>query len=509
VRLYTQAKLKIMKSKSRSLESILFLVVVIGIYSVLMLGKFLHYPPSGLHIWAQSDRASIAFTYYQEGNSFFLPQTFNVHNENGIVGVEFPIVYYFISLLYNIFGYNPFLFRLTTFAISLIGLLYAFKTLRLLRLNLYLSLLIPTILLCSPIYAYYSISFLPDSHALGFFFIGFYFGMKRSTEGDDGTPWLPCFFFTIAALIKITYGLYLVGFLATELFKFNSKDILTKKFGQFAFVGLLCFSSILGWYLYARWVNEHYQSGVFLMGIRPSMGLLDYLSVMKKAISFWGRDFLSIPLLTALLLVIVIVLYRYKSVANFFAVFLIVCALQLVLITYLFATQFIPHDYYFFIFFPFVFVTLATFFQIVPADRTNIDFALCLTVLIVLSLAETRAKIPARHDDFSYYNAGNTDEKILRLPETVYRSVDSVLQNKRVIVVYDFTMNVSLYKLKSFGVPVHYAADKAIILNYLRRTDLEYILFYDSSYVARDIFQPFLGTCVYSHENLTVFKVRR
>ncbi len=52
---------------------------------------------------------------------------FNLSSTDGKAANEFPIVYYFVSLIYSIFGEHEFILRMVNLLISFVGFIALFK----------------------------------------------------------------------------------------------------------------------------------------------------------------------------------------------------------------------------------------------------------------------------------------------------------------------------------------------------------------------------------------------
>ena len=125
----------------------LLLIVVAGVY--------IQYPymnefPSFIHAWSQSDRYAIALGFLNNDLDLFHPETYiynkqfpnwwNYAYENTVTSVDFPFLEYIVAIMMKITGItSPWIFRICTFAIALLGMFFLYKlTLLLLLLNQFL-----------------------------------------------------------------------------------------------------------------------------------------------------------------------------------------------------------------------------------------------------------------------------------------------------------------------------------------------------------------------------------
>lgn len=69
-----------------------FLISVLIIYVLSGIIFALPQRPRGLHLWGQTDRASVARNFYYEDLNILKPRINNVYNGTGITGLEFPAI---------------------------------------------------------------------------------------------------------------------------------------------------------------------------------------------------------------------------------------------------------------------------------------------------------------------------------------------------------------------------------------------------------------------------------
>lgn len=125
--------------------------------------KIIKLPPQSLHAWRQTDCASQALNYYQNGMNFFKPELHSLISDNGSSGYsveEFPIIFYSVAFLYKVFGYNPLLYRLLTFVFFILGVIAYYLMFNLFWKNRLASLFASLLLFTSTTFAFYSINFI-------------------------------------------------------------------------------------------------------------------------------------------------------------------------------------------------------------------------------------------------------------------------------------------------------------------------------------------------------------
>ena len=85
-----------------------------------------------------------------------------------------PLLYYAVSILYRVFGYQEFLYRLLNTIIGFIGLFCVFKLSRYILEDNIPSFIIPIILFTSTVFVFYINTYITDGTALAFALMGLY-----------------------------------------------------------------------------------------------------------------------------------------------------------------------------------------------------------------------------------------------------------------------------------------------------------------------------------------------
>ena len=182
--------------------------------------------PQGIHFIRQTDSLSFLSNYYHFGAGFFEPQVFNLSSTDGKAANEFPIIYYFIYLIYNVFGEHEFLLRTTNLLISFVGFIALFKLIFLIIKDNFYTYFFTFLLLSSTVVLYYANNFLPDPASLSFSILGWYLFLLVVLERKNKRLILLSFlFFTLASLLKITYFIHPISALfALLISRFISKN---------------------------------------------------------------------------------------------------------------------------------------------------------------------------------------------------------------------------------------------------------------------------------------------
>jgi 4-amino-4-deoxy-L-arabinose transferase-like glycosyltransferase len=272
--------------------------------------------PQSVHNWRQCDGASLALSYYQNGMHFFQPQTQGLYSDNFTTGYtapsEIPVLYYFVALLYSIFGYHEVIFRAVNLLLFFLGLFYLFRLGLEATRSVFYSLALVVIIFSAPVLVYYGNNYLPNTVALSFSLIGWYYFYRYYKSEKTKTFMLSVLFFGIAGAMKVTEltgPIIVLGMLLLERFGIFRTGVhahrhLIPKLAALAMI----FAMVGGWILYARSYNNLHGTAQFSTFIFP------YWELDQEAVAFvfhkmrvlWFSDYFYPPtfflLLTGLIL---------------------------------------------------------------------------------------------------------------------------------------------------------------------------------------------------------------
>jgi len=447
--------MKLTKPKWLSPE-LIFLVILITVGLLYNYHKIAFNSPVGIHHWRNCVSAAFPVNYYYGGN-FLTPQTNALLADkmtSDVTVVEFPLIYYVISVFYRIFGINAFWHRMVHVAIGFMGLVYLFKASHYFTSNWFYAGIIPMIIFTSPIYAFYLNNFIPDAAALSLTFGGFYYFMKSSQE-EKFRPWLISMgFFALAGLTKTSsllpyFGLGGVALLDLVLrkrrdsyFQFSAKYIGT-------FIMVLIF--IFGWYFYARIYSDMHKGSVSPIAIRPiwtmdKKTILDTLAGMKGWFVpgfYHAKYFLYISLA-----VLVATIVWIRKANPFLARWNLLIFFGSVAFTLFFFIDMRQHDYYQMNNL-FLLVTLyLTFFSIVakalPGVYNSIWSKGVVTVLVFLLFLHCNDRMDFRNSERDwFYVASSKTIEMWDIED--YLEEIGVDRTSKVYCTPDRSINISLY----------------------------------------------------------------
>ncbi len=450
--------------KKHFLFAIVFFVFVLIIFGYI---DKINSPPESTHLWRQSDCASLALNFYQEGMNFFKPEIHNQQAENKTSGYavsECPFLYYTVALSYKIFGYNHYVYRVfwTLLLILGFGALYRFFSL-ILKSN-FIAFLGSLVLITSPVIIFYGNSYLPDVPALVFCLTGWMFFAKYLKNNRKIYLYFVALFFMLGGLLKITALISffsLSGILFLEILNVNIRKNIKYDFKEklsAILPFLIAFVIILGWYIWAWNFSKTYDTTYFSMRTCPiwgdvcSCGGFNHSDVFEQIKNIWLPHLLNKPMQIFLLLCLVFILFNIKYADRlllFLTSFIFLGSLSFFLIWFV---AFHDHDYYFinvYILPVFVFVTG---FDIIRNKYQKIYKSIYLkiifAVLVLFSLHYTTDKQKLR-----YYGWMNYEKIKFEDIKNVSYLIDDLKINREdlIISIPDRTPNYSLYLLNRKG----------------------------------------------------------
>ncbi len=350
-----------------------------------------------IHAWAQADRLSVAFQFYENGFHFFKPQSFSVLPIDQVVGIELPLQSYLTALLALLFGKAqiPLLYKLITLSLWFVALLSLCRLIFDFSKNMWLSLLPLLFAFCSPLLMYYSFNYLPDIAGFSLLVIGFcqavYFAEKEESKLKKAllALWIGVF----AALTKLLVSFYLpflVVFLLHAMYRKGGlhwkKHVAVLLAHAAAGMG-----SILGYYFYIKYLQKAYDSYIFLSKANPLSGswgeIKSYL--LDQVLAEWQFDYLSLPGYGLALLCLAGAFaggFFFRKKAGKYALLALGFLLGGLAGIYLMGNQLIAHDYYLInILFPILMFALAA--AAIIWGKVWAKITIKLNVFLLLALA--------------------------------------------------------------------------------------------------------------------------
>lgn len=462
------------------------LVVLVCVALYLQFPKYIEFRPIADHTWAQCDRASVARNYAQESMNFFLPRVHYTAGKTGISGLEFPIINYSAAILYKIFGFHERYYRLIMLLLVFSGLFAIFKLCDLYLNDIFLSVFVCLAWYLSPLLVCYTPNFIPDAGSLGLILVAWY-GFFKSTKSPSGKFQLIFLCAGLfASLIKLTALISVISILSVSVLnlllpenkKFYSMKLSLKYI-------LYCFTIIgftYSWYTYASYLNDKYESWIFLMKSNPPQSYHELIFNLKYIWSRFHNIYFSVGFYIMFLISLVVTVVKFRKVNPLLFIILLHLYLGSFAFLVLMNRQFIYHEYYFISLLP------VFFFQILVASdilrKTELRLVskwriatLFFVVITVSNAISARKFLKGRFSESGAVNSGTDSYLVYHGIEPYLRKL-GIRPEQEVLSYFDQSPNVTLYFLNQKGWTIPFGKNESshkAILN----IKADYIIFND------------------------------
>jgi 4-amino-4-deoxy-L-arabinose transferase-like glycosyltransferase len=514
---------------------IFFSIILLVISLIYGYKNILSFRPYSCHQWRQTDCLSLTMNYYKENRNFFEPAIHSVGTKDGKTISEFPIIYFFVTQLWKIFGYHEYIFRLLVLFIVLIGLFCLFKLIEVLLSNSFYAAFVTLFLFSSPVLAFFSISFLADAPAFGIVLIACYFYWKSYTKKKKIWFYLSLLFFLLSGLIKISSLLIFIALfiihIYTVLFSSKNKVWFHNIFNLIPYIAVLII--IFAWYTYAANYNRKNLSGIFLQGILP---IWDVNALSRKQIwtSFHNNvlpSFFNELALYCEIFICLLLLIFYKKVNKFllFTNFLVLTGGILYFI--LFYQVFNGHEYYMINLLIFIPLPVITILEMIKREypkifESNILKIVSVAGLIILIYIATiytrmeydtndifvRSNVIVKKSKINYWKWYHWQYTCHYKPyETItpYLRSLGLKRTDRVYCLPDESINITLYLMDQKGFTAFGGNNMSFKqkMEYCLNNGVKFLIL-DSAIQQKDYFQPYIHNKIGSYKNIYIYKLK-
>lgn len=428
--------------------------------------RFLSHPVDGMHFIRQTDGMAFMMGYWQFDVPFVEPRVYNLLGKEGQAAAEFPLFYFLSAKIAGATGPQAWTLRIWYLLAALAGWFGTFRLSKGLGLSTSWSLGVAFIGLSGLVYVYYIFGMVPDLLALGLSMIAWVF-VLNAWKKERFAPLIGAgIFFSLAALLKITFLIHPFALTLGFLLFFPSNDYIglkSKRQWSLRFILLSLMPLLLAavWVSYVRQYNQASGNWYFLSQATPiwKMSGEQIAATWNYMLDYWWGSYFHPNVWFIWLLVFAFNVYTYRKVPGFWNrlhwVFLAGCLSYLLL----FFRQFQDHDYYFilcysyfiFMFLGFVIHLKALYPRIYESAWSS------LAVLLIIFAA-------FRLDASKYYGRVEGPDLFADSVEPVrdfYQTLDSLQIDNQApfIVIGDVTHNGSLLYLRRQGFAIHNASD--------------------------------------------------
>jgi MFS family permease len=472
--------------------------------------EILHNRPDSFHTWRQTDCTSLALNYHQLDMPFFQPRLHNLAGNEGRSIGEFPIVYFMVGKLYDIFGPHEFIFRLVSFLIFFIGLFYLFKLGMVLFESVFYSLALVVVAFSSPLIAFYAISFIPDVHALSLSYIAWYYVALYIRKKQLYNFVLAMLIFALAGILKITALMSLcviICVLAFEIvFVKKEKRLLSSEHNAVFLWSLFPFVVFFVWLSYAHYYQKINSNGYFSLDWDP-FWLEDAQTrkyIWNRLTKNWGwwPDFYRQNIMLAAAVGLILL---FKQGVSYFwraGVFAYVCGVSLFIAMYFSALN--HHDYYMInllsiVPFIYIFIFLALKGSFL---YKNILFRAVLAVFLFSGVWHAAQRI-----EFRFSLELNEEIRPFYSMDEAYLNSIGILPHTRILYDGDNMYNGVLYLINRFGWSRAYEKfDHPELLGQYIEKGAEYLLVVGEERALKDVYKDLRLLDVFQ-ERIYIYKL--
>jgi 4-amino-4-deoxy-L-arabinose transferase-like glycosyltransferase len=338
----------------RKYPTILFLSILFIFFFLLNFYHILFLPPQGLHFIRQTDSLSFVLNYISNGYNFFEPQVYNLKSLNGRAASEFPILYYLTALLYYVIGEKEYILRSITLLITTCGFVFLYKMIKDMLNDLFYTIVITFLLISSTTLLFYTNNFLPDTSALGFTLIAWYYFYRFLKHPDNYNYAISSFLlFTIGALLKAVYIINpTAAILSLLIFSFKKHGFTSKIIHDnwkcvLFFIGSV--TVVASWYYYVSYYNDINRDSYFLISTHPISwhSKNEAIQLFSFILDYWKTQYYYATT-WHLFIVLILTGFIFIKYSNFnIIVPSILLTIGGLIYIMLFFIQFRDHDYYF------------------------------------------------------------------------------------------------------------------------------------------------------------------
>jgi len=495
-------------AKNRFYNFLTFTILFLGVCFYYNIHQTISYAPTSVHNWRQADCASIALNYYQDGMEFS-NQQFHIQGvDKGRKLTECPILYYFIAILYHVFGPQDWVFRGVNLFILFIGL-YSLSRITFLLLNdLLISITLPLLIFSSPLLAYYGSNFLPNAPAFGFAMTGSLFILKYITLKKTKNFYLGIIFFTLAGLIKLTAVIPLIAIFILFLFELfglqpkNQNKIFTNK--NNILIGFcIFFILVLGW---ALGTNDRGP----LIPIWELEG--DFINKTFTFIREVSLPSMFSPVLNYTVLILgLITLFLPKKLGYRIYLFNLLILFGVIIVFFMIFKPLFIHDYYFIEFIILPLTIILTVFHLIknqyPFIFTKPVFKLSWVLVLLLNIGYAKSELNKKYDfqgkEYGTYSPVQVNAKEIRL----FLKENGIAYPDAVISAPDWSPNATLYIMNLIGwseFSSPYTPIQPKKIENLGKCCAKYLIIQDKKYLEREDLKQFFKYPIANYKN-TIF----
>jgi len=474
--------------------------------------------PQSMHFWRQTDCLSFVENFMMENRGLFNPALNYIGTRgDGQVASDFPLIYYFVGKLWNLFGQHEWIYRLLVFVLFSTAISIFFNSLRRMLNDNIWAVYISLLLFTSPVIAYYSCNFLINIPAFSLGLIGlscFYLFYK---SGKSYLLWLSCLAYLLGGLIKIpaliTFVILCFIYLTevVGLIKYKNEGKIFNKLDVLPI--LMVIVPILLWLIYINHYNKG-NEGIFLVGIYPiwELNTEQIKNIINVFFEFWYKQHFSPILHVVTIILFLWIFINIKRIKPIIRTYFILATIGVILFILVWFQAQPNHDYYLtdtYILFLIVWaVAIKILLDKFPVVMKSVWVKVFFLGFLLYNIHYCEKEINLRYngwpnDYFKKYQS--LVELKPKLREMGISRLDTV------IVMGDETINGSLYLLDQKGwtnYGGHMNNLDSTKIDLAIKSGARYMILLDSIWQEKDFVKPFIHHQILQKDAYKVFKLK-
>jgi len=345
---------------------------------------------------------------------FFHPEVNNLTSDGGTTGKsctsEIPFLYYTVALLYRIFGYHDYIYRIFNTIIFLAGLYFLFRLLHFLIKDFFWAASLSLLFFTSPVLVYYGNNFLTNSAALSFSMIAWYYFIRFLFEKKHRWFIFSIVFFFLAGACKITALISLfaiTGIFLLELFhirKFVDHEKVFSHAGWYITTILIVYIIIGLWLIYASDYNREHDSNYFSTTIFPvwKLQMTQIRSVLQGIRTEWLHEYFHRSVLLFVAASFLFILFNFKKNNPLLIFCILIIFAEIIFYILLQFWTFKDHDYYTIDIYIFPVLIILSAFDVLKRDYSKIFrsvfFKIIFFVLLIFNISYAQSRLQFRYN---------------------------------------------------------------------------------------------------------------
>lgn len=450
---------------------------------------------------------------------------------------ECPLIYYFVAILWKIFGYHEFIYRLVELVIAYSGLYALFLLTKELVQDRFWALFVSLLLFSSPLFAFYANNFIMDVPSLSLALIAWYFFMRYDKTKQLFLFNLSILFFLLAGLTKISALLSFVPLIVIflwELFKKNKnqKERLFISPIKQSIPIIILIIIITAWTNYAIRYNNIHNAGLFSTRILPiwDLSLTDIYTILTILYNNSLPQFFSFSIIFFSLVLFLAILINFKKIKPFYYWLNIMIFGGCILYILLWFQALHDNEYYMInllVFIPASVLTFLVFLKenyafLLASRKLKIIFAVILGFNVYYCSVQINLRYPYNtlpiknsfiveeqtKNLWNYYNWYY--EANIKALETITPYLRSlyISRNDKVISIPDPTPDVSLYLMDQKGYPNDGSYKNSNKIKKIKNLGAKYLILSNPSFIDSAWLKPYLKNKIGSYKNVTIYDLR-